>query len=286
MKRKWTEMLSWTSLRHVIYIPIVFLKIQNGFSFLLNWIGLKSEPKIYQFRNGIKIKVNDMTDTATVVVVFLKKEYGNIPDHSTVIDIGSNIGAFSIFAVGTSKRTKVFAYEPMGNSFDLLRQNIKINQFENRVFPFQLGLAAKKGKRKLFIAANSPYHSIYHKNKTFIEIDCITLKDIFDDNGIDSCDVLKVDCEGAEFEILHTAPKEILAKIKEIRLEYHDQPIEGYNIKSLIHKMKKCGFELTFFGADRGYPTGIAWFKNSASSPKAEFHSPRFHKSPHSSRPE
>ncbi|MEM2195268.1 MAG: FkbM family methyltransferase [Candidatus Methanomethylicia archaeon] len=260
MRRKLKELVSLTAVSHLLYIPTIILKIVNWYPYLLNYIGLKNEARTYRFRNGIKLKTNEGIDTATIAVIFIKKDYGKIKDNSTVIDVGANIGIFSIYAASTAKNVMIYAYEPMPTSYRLLLENINLNKLENNIFPFNLGIAASKGKRKLFLASTSPFHSLYSEsNDKYIEIDTISLEDVFNENKIDSCDILKIDCEGAEFEILYSTPKYVLQRIKEIRLEYHNQRKAKYNVKDLIKFLQNNNFKLTKFRED-GRNSGIAWF--------------------------
>lgn len=261
MRRKVKDLISVEALRHLFYIVPIILKIKNWYSFIVNYIGFRNEPKEYEFRNGIKIKTDEGVDAATIAVIFIKKDYGKIDNNSIIIDIGANIGVFSVYATTVSKNTKVYAYEPMQKSYELFLKNITINNLEDSIVPFKFGIACNKGKRKLFLASGSPFHSIYSsKEEKYIEIDCITLKDVFDENKIKKCDILKIDCEGAEFEILYNTPKEYFSKIKEIRLEYHNQKKEKYHIKHLIKYLENNGFNLTKFRKDSDY-SGNAWFR-------------------------
>lgn len=260
MRRKIKELISLEAMKHLLYIPSIIFKIENWYSFLLNYVGFKNEANTYNFRNGIKIKTNEGIDAATIALIFIKKDYGKIKNNSTIIDIGVNIGVFSVYATTLSKNTKVYAYEPMPKNFNLLLDNIQINKVENAIIPFKLGISSHKETRRLFLASGSPFHSIYSdKNEKYIEIDCIALKDVFDENKIKYCDVLKIDCEGAEFEILYNTPEEYFLKIKEIRLEYHNQKKENYNIKSLIKFLENNGFKVSLFRKDNDY-SGNAWF--------------------------
>jgi hypothetical protein len=49
-----------------------------------------------------------------------------------------------------------------------------------------------------------------------------SLATVFEKCGITKCDLMKLDCEGAEYEILFTAPEAILQRIDRIVMEYHD----------------------------------------------------------------
>ncbi len=262
MSRKIKELISIKAIRHLYYLPIIIFKIKNWYSFLLNYLGFKNEANTYKFRNGILIKTNENIDAATIAVIFIKKDYGIIKDNSTIIDIGTNIGIFSIYAASTSNNTKVYSYEPMPKTYNLLLENIKLNKLDNKILPFQLGVGSKKEKRRLFLAGGSPFHSLYStmENTEFLDISVISLKDIFDNNHIGYCDILKSDCEGAEFEIFYNTPDEYFEKIKEIRLEYHNQKNEGDNIKRLIKFFENKGFSLTIFRED-SQDAGNAWFK-------------------------
>lgn len=263
MRRNIKELISLKALRHLFYLPIIIFKIENWYSFIMNYIGFKNEVNTYKFRNGIKIKTDEGVDAATIAVIFIKKDYGKIKDNSIIIDIGANIGVFSIYAASTSKNTIVYAYEPMPKSYSLLLKNININKFERNILPFKLGVGTKKEKRKLFLASGSPFHSLYTVNeadKNYLEIECVSLKDILKSNYIKECDILKIDCEGAEFEILYNTPSEYFKRIKKIRLEYHNRKTKNYNIQSLTKFIENNGFKLTHFREDSKI-SGNAWFK-------------------------
>src|SRR5688572_25562845 len=70
-----------------------------------------------------------------------------------------------------------------------------------------------------------------------------TLADIFRDHGIDRCDLLKLDCEGAEYRILYSAPRDVLDRIDHIILEYHHfSQEEGANPSALRTFLEGRGF--------------------------------------------
>jgi hypothetical protein len=49
-----------------------------------------------------------------------------------------------------------------------------------------------------------------------------SLAEVFEEHAVKRCDMLKLDCEGAEFEILLTLDRAILERIDSISMEYHD----------------------------------------------------------------
>lgn len=256
MRRKIKDFISPKALFHLFYIPVIIFKIKNWLSFILNYAGLKDSVELYTFRNGIKIKTGGGVDAATVMVVFIKRHYGDIGDNNVVVDIGANIGVYSLYAAMMAKNTFVYAYEPEERNFNLLLENIGLNYCKN-IQPFKMGVAGKGGKRKLYLS-DSPFHSLYQKEEKqkYYEIDCVSVKDIFDDNKMSLCDVLKVDCEGAEFEIMYGIPEEYLSRIKKIYLEFHST-----GIKELLSFLGKKGFKVTNIKKESEI-MGNVWLEN------------------------
>ncbi|MFA5948636.1 MAG: FkbM family methyltransferase, partial [Candidatus Gracilibacteria bacterium] len=164
MKRKLSLSTIINAVGFIRYLPAIIFQIKNWLNFILHYLNIDKGASEYIFRNGIKIKTKDAVSSATIAVIFIKKDYGDVPDNSIVIDIGANIGVYSIFsAIG--KKTTIFAYEPMLDNFNLLKENIKLNQLENRIFPFNVAVSAKKEKRKLYLG-ESPLHSFLPKDES------------------------------------------------------------------------------------------------------------------------
>ena len=138
-----------------------------------------------------------------------------------VVDIGGHIGIFSIFMSKKVPLGKIYVYEPFPENFSLLEENVKLNNCSNIVLSNK-AVCGEKGKRIIFKSAkNSGGHSLYTQEGRRDEIDCTTLEDILKSNGLSFVDFLKMDCEGAEYEIIRETPKEIMRSIKFIALEYH-----------------------------------------------------------------
>lgn len=72
-------------------------------------------------------------------------------------------------------------------------------------------------------------------------VQCATLADIFAENHIDRCDLLKVDIEGAEFETLSAAPDDVLSKVQKIILEWHEKD-GSHGKKDIIELLSARGF--------------------------------------------
>lgn len=145
-----------------------------------------------------------------------------------IIDIGAHIGVFSLLAAITCPEAKIYCYEPEPNNYELLIKNIEQNNLLDRLNSYQLGVARSNEERILNVAKiNTGGSSIVwgqERNKK-ITVDCITLKSILEENHIDKVDFVKMDCEGAEFEILYSS-QNLLQKIDVISMEVHNNEKE------------------------------------------------------------
>lgn len=261
MKRKLKKIFSRKSISHLKYIPIIILKIKNWIPFLLNYIGFKEGDigKEYQFRNGLKFRIRKKFDVALIFLAFIRKDYGKITKNSIVVDIGANIGTFSIFAANSVGNVKVFAYEPMEETYLALKEHVKINNLQQKITPYNLGISAKKEKRKLYLADQAISHALYQKSEdqNYIIINCISIKDIFESNNLEKIDVLKIDCEGAEYEILLNTPIEFLKRINHIRGEFEiNKKYKNFDISYLKMFLKENGFKII------KEKRKIIWFQN------------------------
>lgn len=149
-----------------------------------------------------------------------------IHDGSTVVDIGANVGIFSVKAGRRAHNIRVFSYEPFPESFAALKENIRLNGLEGSVVPTNAAVAGRKGELELFFRPHDPGGvSLYKYGDTSelssIKVPAITLVDIFREHAIDYCDYLKMDCEGAEEQIVLETPKELFSRIKSITMEWH-----------------------------------------------------------------
>lgn len=159
--------------------------------------------------------------------IFLRDEYrlGGHADWECVVDIGGNVGLFSVRAAAIARR--VIAYEPVAGNFEQLRANCAGRRDIEAV---HAAVAGRTGKLRIYRPVASGFtgrHSAYRElaglmSDAYDEVDAISLDELFRRHAIDRCDLLKIDCEGAEYEILHAAGDATLARVARIHAEYHD----------------------------------------------------------------
>jgi FkbM family methyltransferase len=148
--------------------------------------------------NNKKFKVRDDIDLMTVLadekIDNFFKENGKI-----FLDIGAHIGKYSILYSDYFK--KIYAFEPEPNNFECLKENIKLNNLENKIIPLNLAVADKNGFVDFFISSYSVTHSLVKKETDKkINVECISLVEFFYKYNINPSDVslVKIDVEGAE----------------------------------------------------------------------------------------
>jgi FkbM family methyltransferase len=172
---------------------------------------------------NLKLRVNS-TDLQAFTNVWLLEEYKKegfqMSDNDIVIDVGAHIGLFTIYASQFCKTGKIFSFEPVKENFEILTENIKNNNISNAII-FNKAVLDKKQILKIYLNDDESAHSCYKEGPNFIEVESISLKEVMDSNNISICNFLKLDCEGAEYEILNALPDEYFSKIMKIVLEYH-----------------------------------------------------------------
>src|SRR5262245_19208804 len=220
---------------------------RNWYQFLLDRFGLLKGTYVLRTRGGLKYKVRAGTkDCAILQEVLLEKCYTpdadfEIHDGDTVLDIGAHVGVFSASAASKASHGRVYSLEPFPSNFELLEENVRLNGLRN-VRPLMLGLAETAGRRNLYLdPGNSGGHSmLLQGDGTSVMITTATLEGFLASEKVGRVHLMKVDCEGAEYEILSSAPPEVLARVDRIVLEYHGPREDAERI--LENRLKACGF--------------------------------------------
>jgi len=136
---------------YLLYIPRIVFSLDNWLQYLKSY----NSPflGVIKFRNGLKLKLNEPVDTSTISVIFFEREYGTVKDGSVVLDIGANRGYFSVYAANSGRNIKVYSFEPINNTYKSLLQNIKLNNLQNKIIPFNMGVAGSDAVREFSITS-------------------------------------------------------------------------------------------------------------------------------------
>ncbi len=238
-----------------VYSSTFALAEQENNSFIenfkkdLNQIGFKiytdNKNIIHIDRNDIKIEGLAADNTLwTAQAVFYKDEYNFYIDKNFVMfDIGFNLGMTSLWFARNQKITKIYAFEPFIPTYKLGVKNLSLNpKLSKKIKLYPFGLSNKKEKITRHYEPNLPgsMSSVSDKFPTSNYIETIivkpaskVLKPLFEKHSNEGI-FLKIDCEGAEREILpdlNTAG--LLKNVDVIIMEWHDGPPDDL-IKILV----------------------------------------------------
>jgi FkbM family methyltransferase len=247
------------ALWHLQFIPSAFILFKSPVALLANYIGFRSDTRNYSTRTGACFLNVTAEETEALVVVYLKREYGEFDVAGDVIDIGANIGAFTLLSAGSPKTKRVLAFEPMLDTFHRLEANVSRSAGRERVICVQSAVAGMSGFVRIIPGENSQSNStsevIELPDNTTTAVPAISLASIFDAYDVQECALLKVDCEGAEYGIFEGLPPPYFKRIRAIRMEVHRRG-DGRCPEELCRLIEKQGFLI-----EKPLHYGVIWFR-------------------------
>jgi FkbM family methyltransferase len=219
----------------IIFAKIFDLKLEN--------IVLNNGVKIFM---GGKIGKADLSMFSEIWHnKFYNPEGFEINKNDIVFDIGANNGFFSVYAAEKAVNGKVYAFEPVPYLADKIRKTASLNNFKNIIVE---NLAIGKGtdsKHVFYISKeHNGCHSLYERKGQLekIEVSVTNLEKYCKDNNVSEIDFLKLDCEGAEYEIITKESVDLIKnKIKIISMEHHDD-ITGHTHSEIVEILQNAGF--------------------------------------------
>ena len=159
-----------------------------------------------------------------------------------VLDIGANIGLFTLYAQKYAKQ--VYAVEPSAEHMENITKMLLFNEFKN-VKTIQKAIYIEDKVFPLFHNANKTMFSLHQNvqdnSSPPEQVQAITLETLLKDEGIEHVDLLKCDCEGSEVEIFSSISfKNVAYKIDVIVGENHSW--NGRHPNQIREAMKNNGF--------------------------------------------
>ncbi len=201
-----------------------------------------------------------------------------LEDGDTVVDIGANIGLFSLFVMSRCKAPTIYAFEPSPRVFDLLQANCAAYGDPARVRAFNCGVAEKKGSASFTFYEHSSVFSSFHPDENedraavqavvrnvlqnelpgpahdadiedlttarlraeTIECPLTSVSDIIRENHIAHVHLLKIDAEKSELGILRGIEEAHWPLIEQIVIEVHDRTRAA--VQSIEEELTRRGF--------------------------------------------
>jgi FkbM family methyltransferase len=171
-------------------------------------------------KDGVRFRRIDLT-VLSIFGLYGEPEYSfmNVGNRD-VVDVGAYVGDTAIyFALRGARR--VIAVEPHPEAFREMIENIRLNNLEDIVIPVNAGLASRHGEICVENVDVERTTVTYHEpGECGTLIPAITLADVIEEYAINHSAVLKMDCEGCEFDIILN-DYEHIRKFKDLVFEYH-----------------------------------------------------------------
>jgi FkbM family methyltransferase len=200
------------------------------------------------------IRENYATDEIVVKEIWKENVYEVKDTHlnhgGVVIDIGANIGTFSVYAANFG--ATVYAIEPEPHNLEALKKNIELNNMQDKIHVCPYAISDYKGTAVINDMGGGS--TIKDDGIFGAEVEVMPFDNFFNLYHINEVDVLKIDAEGAEVEIILGASKENLQKCKYITMEFDIR--SGKNMGSMVQKLSETHHVRTMGSWERG---GMIW---------------------------
>jgi len=222
-------------------------KIKNGPIKTKDGITMYLQKNDYAISGALALyKIWEPLETKTI------KKYLKKP--TNFIDIGAHIGYYSLLGASISKKSKVFAFEPIKENIRVFKKNVNANHFKNiTIFPY--AVSNMNGKTKLYPSTEAntgDFRSFdddlleINEHRKGITVESIALDDFLINNEMIP-DVIKIDIQGGEMIALKGMKKK-LAEAKKLALftEFWPRGIisSGESPKIFLRSLTDLGFEI------------------------------------------
>lgn len=187
-----------------------------------------------------------------------KFDTGSFSKKPLIIDIGANVGYAALYFFRKFPLATVHSFEPMPFLQTMLHKHKQqFLQYDWEIHPY--GLWKEEGELELFTTSTDDFTSVsgvmkFPDSDKTLKVKVRQLDQFIHEHTIDRIDMLKLDCEGAEYEILFTLSDEGYNKVQRIAMETH--VTEEHHTEELVDFLRKKGFTVAYITKTE---TGHIW---------------------------
>ena len=207
--------------------------------------------RMLSFRDGLNVVCRaGSRDWDVVHELCFAGSYGRALAHvrsargpATVLDLGGNIGLFSLLAAQQREDVKVHAFEPGPPNYRLFEMNRLANvALAERIQLHKEAVAGVNATVNWFFDEENPGgSSLYGTMGKSFPVTIRAFAEVVAEIGPEVT-LAKIDIEGAEYDLLRGAPASAWEKISAIALELHDDPAKQMSQPQFLERMKALGF--------------------------------------------
>ena len=241
----------YTWINKLIHIYLRNFPIDKGKDAIEKWVSLPQKCCGYEGGLGVKYDLN-LTDHVMRTIylrgIFEKNTIRHIlpiiEDDMVFVDVGANVGAYSLIVGKKLINGRVLSFEPNPRTRKYLKQNISLNSLDN-IEIIEKGLSNKIEDAVLYTPSLSTASiNKHHESSEQEAIELITLDSFCQDRGIEEINILKIDTEGHEVKCIEGAVDIISKSEKLIFIVEIDNNClhSGYTRESLFEMILSMGF--------------------------------------------
>ena len=250
-------------------------------------LDLDSKAEVYEMDNGVSMYFYNRSEAKILYTeIFENKTYYKhgikVPKNATIIDIGANVGTFSIFSMITFEYPKIYAFEPVSPIFNLLKKNASL--YKGDIKLFNIGISDKEEEvafeyypnTSTLSVRHSEYYNIREEVEQFVtnsqerdtqkladdqmgelledrlvnekhNCQLRTLSQVIREQDIQHIDLLKIDAENSEMDVINGIDAEDWSKIDQVIIEVYDKNGRLENIKK---RLIDYGFKVSAFQSE------------------------------------
>lgn len=208
-------------------LKIVQKHIKNWYMLFVDKLFATSNI-LYRFKNGVVVECRPKsTDVNESVVVLSGIEYPEQlcrfnKQNAVVVDIGANIGTFSLYVnhLNPQKNVKIYAIEASPENTALCKKSFQHNHLDDYVLA-EKAITGQNGVVTFDISGNFDGFKVNDNTSNGIQVESQKLSTFCQYHNIQTIDLLKMDIEGSEFDIFKSDSEFIKDNVSVLFMEYH-----------------------------------------------------------------
>jgi FkbM family methyltransferase len=233
----------------------------------LAYLGLR--PAVFPFELRLRsdeiLSLRERTDLVIFWLVFVRRHYPVLSSDSVIVDVGANIGLFTLYAAREAPGARIVSIEPFPDTCQRLRQLVETNRLTERVTILNCAISGVSGTATMDAASAeipSQYKRIHseatkalntrHRGEAALQqtgggvaVRTDTLQQVLETIQAPRADLLKMNIHGSEYEVLMGTPPMALRAFRRIAVQYHQLPAEaGVGKDDLFLHLDRAGFQL------------------------------------------
>ena len=224
---------------------VVLSKVANPLSVLSLWFGYGNSQII---RSG-KVKTflrNNKIDYWIFIENIIEDTYGlrnlKFLKFDNIIDIGGNIGLFTVATKKYWPKARRTIVEPNKNSLLVLKKNLKLNKIRAKVLNRAV-IGDKTAKKiKFFFNENPAMSSVISSLGKSVKVKTANFSEIIPENGLS---LVKIDIEGGEYLLFKSKLEDVFGRISVLLMETHDID-KKRNYHAIVSFLKNAGFKVYY----------------------------------------